>query len=126
MIPFAQDCQRERPDILVQEDKAPAHASKWQAPLFSLSEVLRLLWPGNSPDLNMIEPAWIYLKRRTTGKGVLSVCKTAELAWARAWRKLPQHQIQAWIKRIPRHIKEVIRLQGGNEYQEGINDPVIN
>jgi hypothetical protein len=26
---------------------------------------------------------------------------------------------QAWIERIPRHIQEIIRLEGGNEYREG-------
>ena len=30
-----------------------------------------------------------------------------------------QEKIQAWIKRIMVHIEEVIRLEGGNEYQEG-------
>ena len=28
-------------------------------------------------------------------------------------------KIQEWIKVIPYHIKEVIRLKGGNEYKEG-------
>jgi hypothetical protein len=32
---------------------------------------------------------------------------------------MPQERIQAWIERIMVHIKEVIRLEGGNEYQEG-------
>ena len=32
---------------------------------------------------------------------------------------LPQSEIQAWIERIPRHIQEIIRLEGGNEYAEG-------
>jgi hypothetical protein len=35
---------------------------------------------------------------------------------------LPQRQIQAWIERIIRHIKEVIRREGGNEYREGQTD----
>jgi len=30
-----------------------------------------------------------------------------------------QEKIQAWIERIVIHIQEVIRLDGGNEYQEG-------
>jgi hypothetical protein len=113
-----------RPDIIVQEDKALARASKWQAPYFNFHEVLRLLWPGNSPDLNMIKPCWMWMKRRTTRRGAPSVQKTAELAWKRCWKDLPRKQIQAWIERIPRHIKEVIRLEGGNQYQEGKEDPV--
>ena len=34
-----------------------------------------------------------------------------EEAWIKAWKELPQTQIQAWIERI--------RLEGGNEYAEG-------
>jgi hypothetical protein len=32
---------------------------------------------------------------------------------------MPQEKIQAWIERIIVHIKDVIRLEGGNEYKEG-------
>ena len=32
---------------------------------------------------------------------------------------MPQEVIQEWIKRIPRHIEEIIRLKGRNEYKEG-------
>ena len=28
-------------------------------------------------------------------------------------------KIQEWIKVIPYHVKEIIRLKGGNEYKEG-------
>jgi hypothetical protein len=42
-----------------------------------------------------------------------------EKAWNKAWEDLPQRQIQEWIKRIPRHVQEVIRLKGRNEYAEG-------
>jgi hypothetical protein len=30
-----------------------------------------------------------------------------------------QEKIQAWIERIIAHIRDVIRLEGGNEYKEG-------
>ena len=30
--------------------------------------------------------------------------------------------IQRWIERIPRHIQEVIRLEGANGYREGALD----
>jgi hypothetical protein len=32
---------------------------------------------------------------------------------------MPQERIQAWIEHIILHIKDVIRLDGGNEYKEG-------
>jgi transposase len=74
-----------------------------------MEEVSRLLWPSNSPDLNMIEAAWPWMKRRTTARGAPRDKKTAREAWLKAWQDLPQEKIQAWIERIPRHIEEVIR-----------------
>ena len=44
------------------------------------------------------------MKRRITEKGASN---------------LSQARIQRWIERILRHIAEVIRLKGGNEYREG-------
>ena len=69
LIPFAKQYKETRPTIIVQEDKAPSHAHKAQLEIFNLHDVLRMLWPGNSPDLNMIEPCWPYMKKRMTVHG---------------------------------------------------------
>ena len=122
LIPFAIECQIDRPKTIIQEDKAPAHSSKHQRIYFDAAGLQRLLWPGNSPDLNMIEPCWYYLKRATTKKGAPKNRAEAERVWQKAWDELEQWRIQAWIERIPRHIQEVIRLEGGNEYREGAAD----
>ena len=74
----------------------------------------------------MIEPSWAYLKRVTTKKGGLKLQGKAEKAWTTAWKDLQQERIQQWIERIIRHIKEVIRLEGGNEYCEGTKDTAEN
>jgi len=63
LIPFAQKRQKTRPKTLVQEDNAPPHAHHYQAHVYELHSVQRLLWPGNSPDLNAIEPAWPCMKK---------------------------------------------------------------
>ena len=67
----------------------------------------------------MIEPTWPHLKRVTTKKGAPQNRTDAERAWNEAWNELEQWRIQAWIERIPRHIEEIIRLEGGNECREG-------
>src|SRR2546421_1851862 len=119
LIPFAKEFAKERSKTLVQEDNAPSHAHKTQEEIYSIFGVQRLLWPGNSPDLNMIEPAWAYLKRVTTKNGPLKTRKEAEDAWTKAWSELKQSRIQAWIERIKPHIDKVIELEGGNYYREG-------
>jgi transposase len=119
LLPFAQECALERQATLVQEDKAPAHAHHIQQQLYDLEGVQRLEWCGNSPDLNMIEPAWPWLKRFTTKKGAPKSRSDAIARWQKAWTDLPQAEIQRWIERIPRHIKKIIELGGGNEYVEG-------
>lgn len=119
LFPFAKVCMENRPGTVVQEDKAPAHAHPAQQLLYDLHGIRRLFWCGNSPDLNMIEPAWPYLKRFTTKKGGAKNRPQAIADWKAAWEALSQDRIRAWIERIPFHVQEVIRLEGGNEYQEG-------
>ena len=117
---------KDRPDAIVQKDKAPSHASKHQDLVFMNAQVLRLLWPGNSPDLNMIEQSWSWMKRKTTRKGASGIRITATKTWTQCWTKsLKQKQIQHWIERISRHIEEVIALSGGNKYREDRDNGVI-
>jgi hypothetical protein len=63
LIPFAQECEKDRPGMIIQEDGAAPHNSVYKNRLYNLATVSYLLWVGNSPDLNMIEPAWPHLKR---------------------------------------------------------------
>mgnify|MGYP001068972749 CR=1 FL=1 len=59
------------------------------------------------------------MKKYTTKKGAPKSRAEAIKAWHQAWEDLPQERIQEWIERLPRHIEEIIRLEGGNEYREG-------
>ena len=117
LIPFAQSCG---PEYYVMEDKAPPHASKHQDQIFMDANVLRLMWCGNSPDLNPIESCWWWMKRWSTRKGCPRTRKILTKVWERTWTEdLDQRRIQGWIERMPRHIDKVIELRGGNEYREG-------
>ena len=97
LLPFARKCGKE---FLVQEDNAPAHAHRANVMLMSVMEIQRLLWCPNSPDLNMIEPTWFYLKRQTTKNGAPQSRREADKAWRKAWRELPQEKIRQWVERI--------------------------
>ncbi|KAJ3475474.1 hypothetical protein NLG97_g9447 [Lecanicillium saksenae] len=123
LIPFTKTYDLTRPGTIVQEDKAPSHNHYIQQRIYNSHQVKRLLWPGNSPDLNPIKPTWPYLKRVTTKKGAPKSRQEAITAWEAAWEELPQSRIQGWIERLPRHVKTIVELKGGNEYKEGRADP---
>jgi len=57
LIPFGVECQIDHPDTIIQEDKAPAHTLHHQQIYFDAACLQHFIWPSNSPNLNMIEPA---------------------------------------------------------------------
>jgi len=122
LIPFWKECEKDRPGMIIQEDGAAPHSWEYKMKIYRLAGIIQLLWPGNSPDLNMIEPAWPHLKRVTTKKGPPTSRAEAEQVWRKAWEELEQWRIQQWIERIPRHIEEIIKCQGDNTYREGKSD----
>lgn len=119
LIPFAQECKKDRPNMVVQEDGAPAHAHEMQEQVYMDANVMKMIWPGNSPDLNQIEPLWWYMKRRATRKGCPRDKKTLTKVWMECWQDLKQERLQSYVDRMPRHIARVIELEGGNSYREG-------
>ncbi len=66
LLPFAVECKKERPNTIVMEDGAASHSHRYQQTVYSAFNIERMLWPSNSPDLNMIEPCWYHPKRQTT------------------------------------------------------------
>lgn len=126
LLPFAKQCMEVRPQTIVQEDKAPSHAHWYQAHIYAEEKIPRLVWCGNSPDLNAIEPAWPWLKRQTTRKGAPESAIAMEKAWLTAWDELEIERVQKWVERIPRHIQKILELHGGNEYVEGRFDKVTH
>jgi transposase len=93
LLPFAceyRQGENGRPDIVVMEDGAAAHKSDYSNELYISWEVVRMLWPANSPDLNMIEPCWFYIKVETTKKGGITSDIELREAWVKCWEELPQ------------------------------------
>ena len=121
LLPFAFKHQKDFPGTIVQEDGAPSHVHHSQQQYFDFWGIQKLLWPGNSPDLNAIEPAWPFLKRRSTHNGVLARGLAIKLRWRNEWKRMPMASIRKWVERIPRHIERILspEINGGNNYREG-------
>ena len=91
---------KDRPQTIVQEDKAPSHAHHAQAAVYSLQKVIRLLWTANSPDLNMIEPCWGHLKRITIEKGAPKSREEAAKPEARSGKILNSHEFSIGLNKL--------------------------
>ena len=89
LLPFARECQKDRPKTIVQEDNAGAHKSHYQGEVYKLWKIMKMLWPGNSPDLNAIEKAWFWMKKETTKRGPTINRKKLRVRWEKCWEDLP-------------------------------------
>ena len=115
MIPFAK-----RVNGILVEDGAGCHAHWYVQLVYSLEAVRRLVWCGNSPDLNAIEPLWPRMKRDTTRKGPPQSRADGIRKWNKCWEEVPQEVLQGLVDWIREHMKRVIEYEGGNEYEEGL------
>ena len=116
MLPFAKHIKEIYGDVLVQEDGAGLHTAKEQALVWNTWQLNshRMHWVGNSPNLNIIELAWSYLKQHIKPA---STRKELEEHWLEAWENLSIECIRGWIETIQTRIKKVIELKGNNNYK---------
>lgn len=56
--------------MLIQKNKTSLYNSKYQTEILSLHNLIYLLWPGNFPNSNIIEPCWSWLKKETCKIGI--------------------------------------------------------
>jgi len=84
-----------------------------------------MFWPPNSPDLSAIEPPWRYMKWQQGKKGPVRSRKRLTKIWRQLWKEFPPKLLQRFVERVQGNIEWVIRLKGGNEYQEGTKPPEL-
>jgi len=83
-------------------------AGKWVPHELTAENKAQRISICKSPDLNIIEPLWSYLKGR------VSKCKprNIEELWKRCeeqWAMIPDHEIKKLYKIIPRRIQAALR-----------------
>lgn len=100
---------------LVLSDNAPSHSARLSQEAMNIAEVIRVLMPAGSPDVDAIEHAWPWLRTNITKH--MSISKSeeeCEQQWYEQWEKLDVDTINKWIDRIPGVIRNILKTGGDN------------
>ncbi|GFV51736.1 uncharacterized protein TNCV_1320921 [Trichonephila clavipes] len=103
----------EEPYIFMQ-DGALCHTARSIKAFLAEQNIPLLDWPGNSPDMNLIENVWELMKREVT-KDVITNKTQLLKRIIHVWNHHPQMQetVQPCIDSMPRRIEALIAAKGG-------------
>lgn len=99
------------------QDGAASHNS-WQVLKDLQIQGLTVLpWPGNSPDLNQIEPCWYWLKCYVAKMPFKEDTKEwFRKAFEQGWGEIPQKLIGRWCGRMVERMERCIAHKGKNNF----------
>ena len=94
-------------------DNAPPHRCAAVEKFVHDNIIFNLPWPPQSPDLNIIENVWHYVKKE------LKKCKSATIRdlennILKIWQSVPVDFIRRLIDSVPRRLAAVHRCRGYN------------
>lgn len=98
--------------FILQQDNAPCHKAKMITNFLRDVEVNTLDWPPQSPDLNVIENVWAYIKRNRSP----CLTRTREETIAEVeglWKDISPQILQNLVNSIPGRLQKVINAKGG-------------
>ena len=99
-----------------QDDNAPIHIARVVAQWFDEhdTDVIYLLWPSQSPDLNPIEHLWDILERRLrqSFSPPSNRCELIDLL-VEGWCRIPPAEFQTLVDSMPRCMQGVLAARGG-------------
>ena len=82
--------------------------------MFEDQDLRTMKWPAQIPNLNPIEHAWSYLKKKLEKYEIPP--NSMEQLWKRVekeWNEIPAQVCQGLIVSMPRRINEVVKAEGG-------------
>ena len=89
LILFIKDVITQYGECFLVQDSAPAYNAWQQEELLKIRGLTVLPWPGNSPDLNQIEPCWYHLKRQVSKRPTRLTTKESVIkAYQAEWEAL--------------------------------------
>jgi hypothetical protein len=103
--------------FVFQQDNAPSHASKWTIRALKKAGIPLLEHIGNSPDMNVIEGAWMPIRIAITQEWQAPhTLEWTDRAWRAEWERFPQDKIRALVARMAVINTLIIEREGGNEF----------
>jgi len=106
---YGMDCKT----AILQQDNASSHTSAMTKRFLEKAKIAVLDWPVRSPDLNIIEHVWAYIKRRLDEYDVPP--RSMEELWERVqkiWVELPEDFIHRLYESLPARMKAVYKSRG--------------
>ena len=100
-------------NYLFQDDNAPVHRARIVQEFIARNRIKNMSWPAQSPDLNIIENVWLYIKRKLQQR--MHRINTENDLYAQTlniWQDITQNYVRNLYQSIPRRILQVIRLKG--------------
>ena len=99
--------------FIFQHDNASIHTANIVKNYIKKSKIPIMVWPANSPDLNLIETIWAYLKDQL-GRYSQDAKDIDEL-WERIqdiWNNIPEDLIHKLYESMPRRMQAVMQSKG--------------
>ena len=109
VIPFIQ----RNPGLTLQQDNARPHRARLTTTFLQNNNIPVLPWPYMSPDMNPIEHAWAYMKRKLHGNNLRTVVELRNFI-IREWDDLPQHFLQNLVRFMRRRCVALVNANGGH------------
>ena len=109
--------QRKNPQMIFQQDWAPAHRAKSTMALMRRklpSHLTRKEWPSNSPDLNPLDfSIWGCLEESLKSKKITNLAELKKELIA-AWANLDVKYLRATVDSVVPRLKACVKAKGGN------------
>jgi transposase len=99
-------------DFIFQQDNDSKHKSKLASNYFSENLINVMKWPSYSPDLNVIEHIWAYVKKKYNQDPAKNRSEIFEKI-QKIWSEIPSTFTKKLVDSIYKRLSEVIRKRGG-------------